>query len=146
MDFSIVEIQFCCTSLDFSNGEIQTGFKNWDFSLEKSISACAHTRFWITQICGYLHAYMDFSDGEICIFGTSLDLSIGELQAVTQNTDFSIAEIHIFSTSSDFSNGEIQTGFKNLDFFIGEIHICMHTCTYLDNLNMCINVCINGFP
>ena len=97
---------FVSTSLDFSNGEIQTGFKNLDLSLEKSISACAHARIWITQICAYTHAYMDFPDGEIRIFGTSLDSSTGEIQAVTQNTDFSIAEIHICSTSLDFSTGE----------------------------------------
>ena len=123
MDFSIGEVQFCCTSLDLSNGEIQTGFKNLDLSLEKSISACAHARIWITRICAYMHAYMDFSDGEIRIFDTSLDFSIGEIQAVTQNMDFSIGEIHICSTRVDFSNGEIQTGVNNLDFSIGEIHI-----------------------
>ena len=31
-----------------------------------------------------MHAYMDFSDGEIRIFGTRLDFSIGEILTVTQ--------------------------------------------------------------
>ena len=88
---------------------------------------------------------MDFHDGEIRFFCTSLDVSIGELQAVTQNTDFSIAEIHICSSSLDFSNGEIQTGVKNLDFSIREIHICFQTCAHLGNTNFCVYVCIYGF-
>ena len=56
----------------------------WIPPLEKSISACTHAHIWITQICAYMHAYMDLSDGEIRMFGTSLDFTIGEIQAVTQ--------------------------------------------------------------
>ena len=145
MDFYIWEIHICHTSLYFSNGESRLVSKTWIYPSEKSISASTHAQIWITQMCVYMHAYMDFPDGEIRIFGTSLDSSTGEIQAVTQNTDFSIGEIHICSTSLDFSNGEIQTGVKNLDFSIGEIHICLHTCTYLDNPNMCIYACIYGF-
>ena len=49
-------------------------------------------------MCVYMHAYMDFPDGEIRIVGTCLDFSIGEIQAVTQNTDLSIGGIHICHT------------------------------------------------
>jgi hypothetical protein len=31
------------------------------------------------QICAYIHSYMDFSSGEILIFGTCLDLPSGEI-------------------------------------------------------------------
>ena len=74
-------------------------------------------------MCVYMHAYMDFPDGEIRIVGTCLDFSIGEIQAVTQNTDFSIEEI--------------QAVANNKDFPIGAIHIWMRICTYLDS--MCMN-------
>ncbi len=57
-----------------------------------------------TQICAWMHTYMDFPGGEISIFETSLD----------------------------FSNGEIQGGTKNMDFSTGEIHVCMHIiCTQI---------------
>tara|TARA_B110000261_G_C12875416_1_gene274199 strand:+ start:232 stop:573 length:342 start_codon:yes stop_codon:yes gene_type:complete len=58
--------------------------KTWISPLGKSISACTHANIWITQICAYTHAYMDFPDGEIRIFGTSLDFSIGEILVATQ--------------------------------------------------------------
>jgi len=48
------------------------------FPSGKSIDACIHTHG--IQICAYMHAYMDFSDGEIHIVGTSSDFSIGEIQ------------------------------------------------------------------
>ena len=88
----------------------------WISPSEKSIYDPTHAHIWITRICAYMYAYMDFSGGEIHMFVTSLDFSIVEIQAVSQNTDLSIGEIHICSTSLDFSNREIQTVFKNLDF------------------------------
>ena len=64
--------------------------KTWIPPVDKFISACTHAHIWsITQICAYMHAYMDFSDGEIRIFGTSLDFSIGEIQAGAEKNDFS---------------------------------------------------------
>ena len=66
---------------------------------------------------------MDLSDGEIRMFGTSLDFTIGEIQAVTQ-IRISPLEKSIFVAPV---NGEIQTGVEHLDFSIGEIHICFHT-------------------
>ena len=80
MDFSDVEIHIFGTSMDFSNGEIQTGPNILIYLSEKSIHACIYAYIWIIQICAYMHAYMDFSDGEIHIVGTSSDFSIGEIQ------------------------------------------------------------------
>ena len=80
-------------------------FEIWISPSGKSISASTHAHIWIHRICAYVHAYMDFSDGEIRIFGASLHFSIGEIQA----------------------------GAKNNDFSTGEIHIWIHICTYLDS-------------
>jgi len=33
--------------------------------MEKSIYACIYANIWVNQICAYMHAKMDFSDGEI---------------------------------------------------------------------------------
>ena len=76
MDFSDVEIHIFGTSLDFYNGEIQTGPKILIYLSEKSIHACIYAYIWIIQIC----AYIDFLDGETHIVGTSSDFSIGEIQ------------------------------------------------------------------
>ena len=44
-------------------------------------------------------ADMDFSDGEIQVFDTSLDFSIGEIQTGATNMDFSNGEIRIWVTA-----------------------------------------------
>ena len=81
MDFSDVEIHIFGTSLDFYNGETQTGPKISIYLSEKSIYAMPYiyAYIWILQICAYMHAY-DFLDGEIHIVGTSSDFPIGEIQ------------------------------------------------------------------
>ena len=83
----------------------------------KSIYACVYAHIWVIQIFACVQADMDFPNGEIQVFDTTLDLSIGE----------------------------IQTGAKQLDFSTVEIDICMHICKYLDYPNMCIYACIGGF-
>ena len=135
MDFYIWEIHICHTSLYFSNGESRLVSKTWIYPSEKSISASTHAQIWITQMCVYMHAYMDFPDGEIRIFGTSLDFSIGEIQAVTQNTDLSIGEIHICRTHLDFANGEIRTGVKKLIYTTEKsISVCTHTNIWITQI------------
>ena len=81
MDFSDVEIHIFGTSMDFPNGEIQTGPKILIYLSEKSIYAMPYiyAYIWVRQICAYMHAY-DFLDGEIHIVGTSSDFPIGEIQ------------------------------------------------------------------
>jgi hypothetical protein len=76
MDFSDVEIHIFGTSLDFYNGETQTGPKISIYLSEKSIYAYIYVYIWIIQIC----AYIDFLDGETHIVSTSSDFSIGEIQ------------------------------------------------------------------
>ena len=80
MDFSDVEIHIFGTSLDFYNGEIQTGPKILIYLSEKSIYACIYVYIWIIQIC----AYIDFLGGETHIVGTSENFSTGEIQMCTQ--------------------------------------------------------------
>ena len=44
--------------------------KIWIYPPEKSIYACIYAHIiWVIQIFRYMHAYMDFSTGEIRIFG-----------------------------------------------------------------------------
>ena len=135
MDFYIWEIHICHTSLYFSNGESRLVSKTWIYPSEKSISASTHAQIWITQMCVYMHAYMDFPDGEIRIFGTSLDFSIGEIQAVTQNTDLSIGEIHICRTHLDFAKREIRTGVKKLISTTEKsISVCTHAHIWITQI------------
>ena len=129
--FSIGEIQTGATNMDFSNGEIRIRVTAWISPMvksklvpkiqispsEKSIYACIYAHIWVIQICACVQADMDFSNGEIQVFDTSLD----------------------------FSTGEIQTGARKLDLCNGEIHICMHICTYLGYPNMCIFAYIDRF-
>ena len=68
------------------------------------MDACIHAHG--INICAYMHSYMDFSTGEILIFGACLDFSSGEIQTGTTNTDFSHRRnpymhtyIHIFGVS-----------------------------------------------
>jgi len=80
MDFFNGELHIFGTSLDFSNGEIQTGPNILIYLSEKSIYACIYAYIWVIQICAYMHAYMDFPDGEIHIIGTSSYFPLGGIQ------------------------------------------------------------------
>ena len=86
---------------------------------EKSIYACIYAHIWVIQICACVQADMDFSNGEIQVFDTSLDFSVGEIQTGAKHMDFYNGEIRILGDCLDFSNGEIQTGAKNTYFSIG---------------------------
>ena len=55
--------------------------------------ACIYVHIWVIQICACVQADMDFSDGEIQVFYTSLDFSIGEIQTGAKNIDFSNGKI-----------------------------------------------------
>ena len=85
----------------------------------KSIYACVYAHIWVIQIFACVQADMDFPNGEIQVFDTTLDLSIGEIQTGAKRIDFSNGEICILGDCLDFSNGEIQTGSKHTDFSIG---------------------------
>ena len=41
--------------------------------------SCMYAYIWVIQICAYMHAHMDFPDGEIHIIGTSSDFPFGEM-------------------------------------------------------------------
>ena len=71
----------------------------WISPSEKSIYARIYAHIWCIQICACVQADMDFSNGEIQVFDTSLDFSIGEIQTGATNMDFSNGEIHIWVTA-----------------------------------------------
>jgi len=96
-------------------------------------------------MCACLEADVDFSDGEIQVFDTSLDFPIREIQTAATNMDFCNGEICILGDCLEFPNGYIQTGAKKKDFPIGEIHICMQIYTYLGYPNMCMCTSRYGF-
>ena len=117
----------------------------WICPSEKSIYAYIYTKICVTQMCACLEADVDFSDGEIQVFDTSLDFPIREIQTAATNMDFCNGEICILGDCLEFPNGYIQTGAKKKDFPIGEIHICMQIYTYLGYPNMCMCTSRYGF-
>jgi hypothetical protein len=119
--------------------------KIWICPSEKSIYAYIYTKICVTQMCACLEADVDFSDGEIQVFDTSLDFPIREIQTAATNMDFCNGEICILGDCLEFPNGYIQTGAKKKDFPIGEIHICMQIYTYLGYPNMCMCTSRYGF-